>query len=212
MTQFMKRMSTQEIGKRFKDLINEFDCKQEVTAAYLGKCKTTISRYCSGTCPIPNDVIKKCAKKWNIREEYICGDSDCRTERELIESYSNAINDRDYALIQTIRDLGYSISFGEGNDEKPNADMAILGSNNETVTLSGCKMDILDFQYMLDDITDYMLFVLDNPQKYINRRKYTIATDDARTAERLEKRSLEEQVASLQKRFGEDAVFVLREM
>lgn len=212
MTQFEKRMSTQEIGKRFKDLINEFDCKQEVTAAYLGKCKTTISRYCSGTCPIPAEVIEKCARKWDIRKEYISGCSDCRTERELLESYSHAINDRDYLLIQMIRDLGYSLSFGESKCEKPNADMSILGDNDETVNLSGNKMDILDFQYMLDDITDYMLFVLDNPQKYINRREYTIATDDARTAQRFEKKNSDEQIAELRERFGEDAVFVLREM
>lgn len=83
MTQSRKTMSNRKIGQRFKELIKEFDGKQEITAMYLNCCKTTISRYCNGNYPIPNDVIEKVSKKWNVREEYIKCEDNFKTSDEI---------------------------------------------------------------------------------------------------------------------------------
>lgn len=111
MSQLSKRMSNQEIGKRFKDLINEYDCKQEVTANYLKKCKTTISRYCSGTCQIPDSIIKKCAKKWNVREEYIKCLDDYKTYSDM---YFHGLDQQrhDFGKVMNYLELfGFRLSF-----------------------------------------------------------------------------------------------------
>ena len=86
MTQSKNTMSNQKIGQRFKELIKEFDGTQEITAMYLNYCKTTISRYCSGKVPIPDEVIKKLSKKWDIREEYIRGEDDFKTYTEILHN------------------------------------------------------------------------------------------------------------------------------
>lgn len=211
LTQMKDEMLNKKIGKRLKELIEEYDKKNYVTAQFLGVNPVTISRYCNGQQTLPLDKAKKLAQKWGIREQYILCASDCKTELELIESYSLNINERDYLFIQLIRKLGYSISFGDNHTTSPAADMSILGDKDESVILNGIKMDILDLQYMLDDIIDYISYILDDPQKYINRRNYYLATEAARNAAKKECRSIDDAINTLKRQFGDDAVSYLRE-
>lgn len=111
MTQSKKTMSNRKIGQRFKELIKEFDGTQDVTAMYLNYCKTTISRYCSGEATIPDDVIKKVSKKWDVREEYIKCIDDYKTFSDV---YFHGLDQErhDFGKIMNYLEiLGFKLSF-----------------------------------------------------------------------------------------------------
>lgn len=99
MTENKKDMSNIEIGRRFKELIKEFDGKQEVTAAYLNYSKTTISRYCSGKEKIPDAVIEKVAKRWGVREAYIRCEDDSKTIYDTMLALSKKHNKKYHATL-----------------------------------------------------------------------------------------------------------------
>lgn len=86
MTSERKKMLNYKIGQRFKELIKEFDGKQEVTAKYLDYHTTSISRFCNGHEPLPDDAIEKVSQKWGIREEYIKCIDDFKTDADLLNS------------------------------------------------------------------------------------------------------------------------------
>ena len=110
MTQTNNSVLNHKIGQRFKELIKEFDGTQEITAMYLNYCKTTISRYCSGVSPIPDDVIKKLSKKWKIREEYIKCIDDIKTINDMFFYELEERNDNLVKIINHLEILGFKLS------------------------------------------------------------------------------------------------------
>ena len=165
MTQNEKQMSNEEqqkkIGKRFKELIKEFDGDQETTAQYLNYSKTSISRFCSGTCPLPDEIIKKLSAKWDEREEYIKCIDDYKTISEEVEAFREHIRSTDDLLIKLLRSQDYHITFDSASKQNSSAetpeDMDILGSDDLVVHIDGTEIDMLSFQYMLDDICNHTI-------------------------------------------------------
>ena len=95
MIQINKQMLNQRIGKRFKELIKEFDGIQDVTSIATHYAKGSISRFCSGKETLPDDIITNCSRRWKIREEYIRCIDDFRTDSEFLD-YTELQNKDDF--------------------------------------------------------------------------------------------------------------------
>ena len=69
----------------------------------------------------------------------------------------------------------------------PTPDLSVLGKGCSTVIVNGVPLDIMSFQYLLDDIDENIEMLIHNVKKYKERREYTIAAEWAKEAERSEK-------------------------
>ena len=102
-------MLNQKIGKRFKELIKEYDGTQEVTSMATNYAKGSISRFCSGKETLPDEIIANCVRRWKIREEYIRCIDDFKTDSEFL-NYAEMQNKEDFLHQKNyLETLGFTI-------------------------------------------------------------------------------------------------------
>lgn len=106
MTENNDTMLQIKIGRRFKELIKEYDGTQEITAKFLNYSKTSISRFCSGKERLPDAAIERLAKRWDVREQYIKCQDDYKTFMDVESKYRDDSYSCYSALINYLNTLG----------------------------------------------------------------------------------------------------------
>lgn len=99
-----------KIGRRFKELIKEFDGKQEITANHLHYSKTSISRFCSGKELLPDSAIEKLANRWGVRKEYLKCEDDYKTHEELFMAACDKNYKRHSIQVRYLESLGFELA------------------------------------------------------------------------------------------------------
>lgn len=107
MTETTNIMLNKMIGSRLRDLIKEYDGKQEITAKHLFLHKGSISRYCTGAAPLPEDIAQKLANRWNIRVEYILCKDDFKTNSDLLCYVEDTNHKAFLAQMEYLKTLGF---------------------------------------------------------------------------------------------------------
>lgn len=193
------RLSLKECGLRLKECREAKHLTQVELADLIGVVPQQISNYETGKRGFANNAVLL-GNTLNVSPQYLLGYTDFKSISDEIDADCKHISHCDDMLVQLLRLMGYGISFetaaGEQTTETPEH-ICIIGfcggkfcaanDTSTTVVIDEQRIDLLDFQYMLDDIRDYIDFILNKTLQYQERRCTCIAIDSAREAEKKEK-------------------------
>lgn len=168
-----KQLCLVERGKRLAECRKEKNYTQEQLAESIHVCSQLISLYERGKRCFKNNVYE-ISKVLNVSEKYLMCDSNYKTIEEQYQAEYECLYNSDDFLIKYLKNYGYKITFISNTSSTKSEDtpssITTLGSNI-TVNINGTDLKLYDFQCMLDDIKDYINFILDKKTNYINRRE-----------------------------------------
>lgn len=187
------RLSLVECGLRLKECREEKHLTQSELAEKIGVVSQQISNYENGRRGFASTAVAL-GSVLGVSANYLLGHTDFKTASDEWKANREHVFNSDDILIHYLRLQGYDISFETKVDnhealtnETPK-DIFVLGGNDKVI-VNGTKIDMIDFQYMLDDIKDQIDFIIGKASKYQERRINGIALDNAYQAELRESKA-----------------------
>lgn len=175
-------------GERLKECRKAKNLTQKQLADIVGLVSQAISLYERGERSFRSNVVEL-ASALDVSPQYLLCKTNYKTQLEEWASEKQLIYDSDDLLIRFMRCQGHQISFNNGSLSTPENIETFSGSNDR-VNVNQHQISLCDFQFMLDDIKDYIDWVVSRASTYEERHIYTVACDNARQASFKESASI----------------------
>lgn len=201
----IKRKLNPESGKRLRECLEHDGLTQKGLSNSSGYTPQYISNIIVGKKPLTSSAAEVFAKVLNIRKEYLLCEDNFKTFKERSRHQKDAENMYDLIIMNHLKFCGIGIEFNiclpDGSDlPSPNNDCRFEGTLNDpihwtvstsevtyknailksvNITYNGVvsTISVGDFLNFIDDIEDYITFMVEKLLQKSERQAYNDATN-----------------------------------
>lgn len=180
-------------GLRLKECREAKGMTQKALAEIVGYTTQQISNYECGSRGLQNSA-HLLAKVLDVPADYLLCITNYKSIDEQYIAEREEIITTDHLLVKLLKQMGMSTYVKVNSNgeiiEYNRYNTSILGGTNDKVIFNGHEIELMTFQYMLDDMQNQIEFIANKVGTYAERREYYIADEYAKESERKERNIL----------------------